>query len=93
MKTIQDDRTEQEKETHIYFVQAYDKFLSGWGNAKEGKSYFTWACSDKEDWDVAHENMKARTEMRYVTTFIGKDALKTRLNRTNFVHYRVKKWA
>jgi len=39
-----DDRTKEEKLTHTVIILMTDKFLSGWGKAKGGKSYAGWAC-------------------------------------------------
>ncbi|MBU2177429.1 MAG: hypothetical protein KJ556_20245 [Gammaproteobacteria bacterium] len=41
---IQDDRTKEQMETHIWLVIGTDRFLSGWGQAKNGSSYAAWAC-------------------------------------------------
>lgn len=41
---IDDDRTEEQKETHTWLIVATDRFLSGWGKASGGKSYAAWAC-------------------------------------------------
>ena len=36
--TIIDDRNDLQKNTHVWAVVATDKFMSGWGGAKGGKS-------------------------------------------------------
>ena len=41
---IQDDRTEEERETHDYIVIGYDPGMSGWGGAENRISYAGWAC-------------------------------------------------
>ena len=36
---FQDDRTPEQKKTHTLIVLATDRFMSGWGMAKNGVSY------------------------------------------------------
>ena len=43
---IEDDRTPEQKKTHVWAVVARDKFLSGWGGARHGASRCAWAISD-----------------------------------------------
>jgi hypothetical protein len=43
MKMV-DDRTKEQKQTHNWLIIGTDKCLSGWGEAKGGKSYAVWAC-------------------------------------------------
>lgn len=46
---IQDDRTPDQKKTHLWLVAGTDRVLSNWGNAENGPSYAAWACtSDTE---------------------------------------------
>lgn len=64
-----DDRTEEQKRTHI-IVMATDKFMSGWGKAKNGTSYAGWAClpeyaSEVERW------VRSRPEMKRVRIVRG----------------------
>jgi len=40
---IQDDRTQAQKESHDWAVVGSDSFMSGWGEARGGKSYAAWA--------------------------------------------------
>jgi hypothetical protein len=93
MKVIQDDRTEQEKEKYIYFVQGHDTFLSGWGGATGGKSYATWACNNAAAWHKKLEQIKARTDMADVVAFKGNIELEKRLENKKFAHYHVYKSA
>lgn len=62
---IEDDRTEEEKLTHSCIVLGTDRFLSGWGYAKNGLSYAGWACQDKDLWKVERW-VKARSDMKRV---------------------------
>jgi hypothetical protein len=41
---IQDDRTPEQRATHTCLVVGTDRFMSGWGKARGGKSYAAWAC-------------------------------------------------
>lgn len=41
---IRDGRTSAQRKTHTYIVVGTDKFMSGQGYAKGGKSYAGWAC-------------------------------------------------
>lgn len=41
---IKDDRTEEQKRTHVWGVVGTDSFMSGWGEAKDGYSYAVWSC-------------------------------------------------
>jgi len=44
MATIQDDRTEEQVKELPFLVGGRDRYLSGWGKAKDGGSYAYWAC-------------------------------------------------
>ena len=64
METIrEDDRTPEQKKTHTVLITATDKFLSGWGMAKNGTSKCAWACKPEHaskmfDWVVQRSDMK-----------------------------------
>jgi len=59
---IQDDRTAEEKKSHNWLVIGTDKFLSGWGEAKDGKSIAAWACTF-ERLDAVEKWVKSRSDM------------------------------
>lgn len=44
MTNWEDDRTEAERETHLWGVAMTDSFMSGWGGAAGGASVAVWAC-------------------------------------------------
>lgn len=44
----QDDRTPEQKKTHILAIAATDSFMSGWGEARGGKSKVAWAYNPNE---------------------------------------------
>lgn len=65
--TIQDDRTEDQKKTHILGVVARDSCMSGWGGAKGGASRCAWAFDPaKVNSDRVFNWVKARSEMKFV---------------------------
>lgn len=49
---MQDDRTEEQKQTHTWLIAGTDSFLSGWGKAENGKSVAVWACEPSIRLDV-----------------------------------------
>lgn len=61
-----DDRSPEQKTTHRYGVVASDRFMSGWGEAKNGASRCAWACHPDANIDRLYNWVKARKEMRYV---------------------------
>ena len=63
---IKDDRTPEQKKTHVWGVVAKDKFMSGWGMAQNGVSRCAWACSPNADIDTLERRIRARAEMRYI---------------------------
>lgn len=62
----QDDRTEEEKKTHVWAVVARDKCLSGWGAARGGTSRCAWACHPEVNIDRVENWVRDRSEMRNV---------------------------
>ena len=66
----QDDRTQEQKKTHIALVTATDKFLSGWGEAKGGLSKCAWACKP-EHFDKVFKWVSNRTDMKYVSYHVN----------------------
>ncbi len=62
----QDDRSPEQKKTHIWGIVAYDKFLSGWGGAEGGASRAAWACHPDVDIDQVEKWVKNRSDTRYV---------------------------
>jgi len=60
---FQDDRTQEQKQTHPLIVIGTDSFLSNWGKASDGNSYAGWACTygdlaQVEAWVEARGKMK-----------------------------------
>jgi len=69
MKT-EDERTEEQRHTHVFAVVAKDRFLSGWGGATGGDSRCAWAVPDEWVTDGSICDVEAwvrsRSEMKYV---------------------------
>lgn len=63
----QDDRTPEQKKTHLYAIVARDKFMSGWGGASGGASRCAWACAPDVNTDRVENWVRSRSEMKYVT--------------------------
>jgi len=72
-----DDRTTAEIASHPLLVVMTDRFMSGWGLAKNGNSVAAWACQTPES--------RASTE-RWVRS--RGDALRVRLVRDERGNYR-----
>lgn len=64
--TKQDDRTPEQKQTHVWGVVARDKFMSNWGGASQGASRCAWACAPGVNTDRVFNWVNGRSEMIYV---------------------------
>src|SRR5689334_13408205 len=62
----QDDRTPEQRKTHVWGVVASDKFMSGWGGTRGGTSRCAWACDSLEQAERTEQWVRGRDEMRYV---------------------------
>lgn len=66
----QDNRTTEERKTHIWAVVARDSFLSGWGQASNGYSRCAWAVPNEMLQDGRFERLERwvrnRGDMKYV---------------------------
>jgi len=62
---LQDDRTPEQKKTHLILVVGTDTFMSGWGQAEGGKSYAAWACKPEHEKYVT-EWVERRSDMQRV---------------------------
>lgn len=63
---IQDDRTPEQRQTHVWAVVARDKAMSGWGGAAGGHSRCAWACASLHDAEQKERWVRDRSEMRNV---------------------------
>jgi hypothetical protein len=64
--TINDRRTDAEREATIGYVVATDAFMSGWGGAANGRSLYAIAVSCAEEAHAVEDNMHNRSEMKRV---------------------------
>ena len=71
MSQFIDDRTPEQMLTHTWLITATDKFLSGWGQAKGGKSKCAWACTPQDAAKVL-QWVESRDDMKYVNATNGK---------------------
>lgn len=66
----QDDRTPEQRKTHQWAIVARDKFMSGWGEAKNGASRCAWAVPNEFIHDGRFDRLERwvrnRSEMVYV---------------------------
>ena len=65
MTIRKDDRTPEQKKTHTCLITATDRFMSGWGEAKNGLSKCAWACKP-EHMNQVERWVNNRDEMKYV---------------------------
>lgn len=63
---LKDDRTPEQKNTHIWGIVAHDKAMSGWGGASGGASRCAWACPQDVNSDRVYNWVKSRGDMCYV---------------------------
>lgn len=68
---IVDDRTDEQKQTHRYFVVGTDSFMSGWGEASGGISYAAWACDCHSTATHVASWVRGRKEMKRVRVVFG----------------------
>ncbi len=65
--TVKDDRTPEQKQTHVLAVVARDRCMSGWGGAEGGASRCAWAFDPAlVNSDRVFNWVKNRKEMLYV---------------------------
>ena len=57
-----DDRTPKQMTTHRWAVVGTDRFMSGWGEAKNGVSIAAWACKPEHRRAVL-EWVESRSDM------------------------------
>ncbi len=80
-----DKRTDEQRKNTKYFVNATDRFMSGWGKAEGGNSYFCIAVADHAQAMAAMEWLDGREEMKCV-----RDSLRPRRakgSHTSIVHF------
>lgn len=68
-----------------YYVNMRDKFMSGWGGAAGGISYYCVECDTLQQAEAIEKAARQRDEMRYVTI-----ASKPRRKRSSRDHVSIK---
>jgi hypothetical protein len=63
---VHDKRTDEQKAATQLLVLCLDSFMSGWGKASGGRSYFAVACPDAETAGEVEWRMKQRNEFKKV---------------------------
>ena len=65
-----DDRDEEQQETHDTLVGGIDRFMSGWGPCKGGYSWAFWACTPEDTADC-QDWVESRSDIKRVLTEDG----------------------
>ena len=50
-----------------FYVTMIDKFMSGWGEAKNTKAYYVVMCDTLEEAEAIEKAAQDRPEMKYIT--------------------------
>ncbi len=85
MKIIKDERTKEQKEQLKYIVFAHDKFMSGWGMAKGGRSLCAWAVESESDRDKILDWLERRSDMSRINWDLSIE-FDRKLKRKTFAH-------
>lgn len=56
--------TVEEVKAAIGFVVCHDTFMSGWGGAKDGRSFYALAILEQDQIETVIDNAHARSEMK-----------------------------
>ena len=64
---FQDDRTEEQKKTHVLGVVGRDPGMSGWGGAAGGTSRCAWACAPDVNTDRVENWVRHRGDIKRVS--------------------------
>ena len=49
-----------------YYVTMTDKFMSGWGKARDKINKLIFICDDYEQAEIVYNNAQNRTDMKYI---------------------------
>lgn len=85
MKIINDERTKEQKKQLKYIVYAHDKFMSGWGHARDGRSLCAWAVETEAQKDRMLDWLEGRSDMTRVDWDLACE-FDRKLNRKSFAH-------
>lgn len=84
----QDDRTPEQKKTHILGIVGRDSFMSGWGGATGGYSRAAWACASDVNPDRVYNWVKSRGDMKNVS-LVSLDSYRPKKSTAHFHIYVV----
>lgn len=65
------------KKYHCY-VTATDKFMSGWGHAKNKTNKLVFCCNSRQQAFTVKDNLEARDEMKYINICFSKPRYSSR---------------
>lgn len=82
---VNDRRDAQQIESTKVYVNATDKFMSGWGFAENGWSYFVIACDNYSQARQATRWLQQRSEMKRVAD--SAKPRKAKGSHTSIVHF------
>lgn len=85
MKIIKDERTKEQIEQFKYIVYAHDRFMSGWGQAKDGRSLCAWAIETESQKDRILDWVESRSDMTRVDWDLAAE-FDRKLKRKTFAH-------
>ena len=60
------------EEEQIYYVTMTDKFMSGWGEAKDKINKLVFVCHGYEEAKIVEDNAHCRTEMKHINISANK---------------------
>ncbi len=70
-----------------YYVSMTDKFMSGWGYAKDKINKFIIVCDNFKQAEIIERNAKERPEMKYVNICSNKPSLPKKRYLLSFRHF------
>ena len=86
---INDRRTAEQKLSHYYLWVGTDKFMSGWGKARDGVSLVAWACKP-ENSNACESYVRSRGDMKRVRlVFDGGNAVLHEYRPRNCAHLSI----
>jgi hypothetical protein len=83
-ETIEQNNGETNTESNRYWVSMTDKFMSGWGGAKNRIAKFVIECNTYEEAETVAENAKHRTDMKNVNICYNKPRYNKRTHQTSY---------
>ena len=60
------------EEERIYYVTMTDKFMSGWGEAKDKINKLVFVCHGYEEAKIVEDNAHCRTDMKHINICANK---------------------